>query len=191
MDKFDQRTAANRVWIQSAAESQTLKLMEALRTELGKSKLPPGELSRLYDLEEPSLIDMQLIDPLQDINLYLDELGRDEVFRPVADGIQEAIRICVTALKKLERGEGSSFVTPDARKESRVQLAKASLRIKDLALSVKSLLEQLRQPPETRNLEMAGRIWERVREIFTGQMDGDLVLSKVQPVYDLLKVEAR
>ncbi|MBI4384718.1 MAG: hypothetical protein HY579_11880 [Nitrospinae bacterium] len=191
LDKFDQRTAANRVWIQEAAERETLKLMETLKTELEKGRLPPGELSRMYDLEEPSLVDMQLIDPLQDINLYLDELSQGEVFRPVAEGIQEAIRICVAVLNKLERGEGASFVTPEARKESRVQIVKASLRIKDLALNVKSLLEQLRQSPESRNLEMTGRIWERIREIFKGQIDGDVVLSKVQPVYDILKVETR
>jgi hypothetical protein len=184
---FDKRIEANRSAIKKI-EAQVADLMEDLKSAFEETVISPGEISRMYGIEEATLVHMQLIIPLQKMNGVLKSMHENENCRHAVEGIQQSLLTCVKVIKKLERGEEIDFVTPEARKSGKLQIAKAYLRFKDLILNVECFLEQWMLVKENRNAEVIQKSWERIQDIFKGQMDEELIVSKVRMLYELLKI---
>lgn len=184
---FDIRIAANRSAIKKT-EAQVADLMEELKSAFEEDVISPGEISRMFGVEEATLVNMQLVIPLQKLNAFLKRMHENENCRPVVEGIQESLLTCVNVIKKMERGEGLDFVTPEARKSGKLQIAKAYLRFKDLILNVECFLEQWMQVRENRNAEIIQKSWERVQDMFNGQTDGEIIVSRVRLLYELFEI---
>lgn len=190
VEMFDKRIEDDRSSIRNI-NSKVVDLMEELKAAFEEVVISPKELSRMYGIEEAALVDMQLIVPLQKMNNILKKLQENECFRPAVDGVQEALSLCVKVIKRLERGEGIDFVTPEARKSGKLQIAKAFLRFKDLIQNVGCFLDQLTLAGENRNAEIVQMTWERIQDLFKGQMDGEVVVSKVRLLYELFEIQER
>lgn len=185
--EFDRRMQEGRLHSKESLESQVAKMAEQINTQVGGTeKIPPKELSRIYDIEESTLRDMNLIQPLQDIHTIFNQLkengGTGVEFEEVHKGIAE----CVQFGKKVER-LAPSVIGVKERKAMRMQIAREALALKEVILCIWKLAEQAKMDKEKRNYDLISKNRQRIDESLSGNPESDNVVAKFKTLYELLE----
>ena len=119
-----------------SVETEVTNLKLKLETEIGTSeKFSPSELSKIYGVDEPVLVDLQIIDPLQDMRILfkkLEDLGFDG---KIFVSLNEIIQMYAKEIKNVESTVWSGR-SVDQRKETKMRVAKLSLNLHFLRISI-------------------------------------------------------
>ncbi len=183
-DDLKNRIEENRKITKQNLEVQIQKLIDNLNREFSEVEiLPPGEMSKLYAMDEKVLLEMGVVLPLQQINLYFEKNATDETRKEIFDNIQTAFKRTCKISKDMERS--GDLISVEARKAKKLRVARSYKLAKDLVINVKSLLDQSALPPERRNLEMIEKYWLGIQNQFNDFPDNKDILENIRPLYEM------
>ncbi len=157
LETFDQKIIESEKFAKTEVENKIDELFVKINTELENSnKIEPKELVNLYGIEEQTLIELRLIDPLQQINVTFEEISGD--FKPVADGIQKTIALCG---KYYDKGA-----------------------LKNVILTIQTLVNYATLPIENRNQEVLLKHIDRLVEFLKLTKEADERLEAIKPLLE-------
>ncbi len=171
------------------ADKQLEKTAEFLHSKLQSSmSITPLQLEKKYGLDQQSLHQLHLIEVLQDIDVIFDSFKNNGIDESVLNGAHEAIIERVKLGKELERLLPPAHQV-GARKEWRMRVAKESVRLKEMILSIQTFAKQIQKLNDQRNFDVIKKHWGRIEESFEEFPDekAEVVLSKLKPYYHLLE----
>ncbi|MEE9258913.1 MAG: hypothetical protein V3U37_05180 [Nitrospinaceae bacterium] len=184
-DGFDRRIEQSGLSTREQLEKQMAKLMESLNAEVvGSEKVSPGELSRIYSIDESALVDLKAIKPLQNIHTVFNSKKDDEACRKAFDAVHHGILSCV----KLGQASVSGLPvgnTVEARKKKKMKLIFDTLLLKDLIYNINILVEQIGFPSDQRNVDVIQKTWSRLQGLFQGNREKESIFSNLLPLYEV------
>ena len=167
-------------------DTEVTNLKHKLEKEIGTSeKFSPSDLSKIYGVDEPVLIDLQVIDPLQNMRILfkkLEDLGCDG---KIFVSLNEIIQMYAKEIKNVESTVWSGR-SADQRKENKMHVAKLSLNFKELILCLHDLARQALLEKEKRNEEIILKIRSNLEKLFKSVTDSEPLQNKLEPFWDVL-----
>ncbi|MCF8720535.1 hypothetical protein J2S31_001433 [Nitrospina gracilis Nb-211] len=187
-EEFEERLEKTRAKFTDNLETQLQKCMEALETETTASgKLPIAELCRMYDLSEGFLHELNLIDPLQKIQLRLKEAGSDPELQSRIEGVKEALK---RITHSLQSGTPKNIDSASARKGHKMVVARETMAVRDLVINTNYLLEYALVPGDDLNSELAQKLYRKVESFFdTGRQEWKTEAGHFKAVYEYTLVK--
>jgi hypothetical protein len=189
-EKFLGRMTENRSRCKENADKQMEKIVQYLQKQLqaASSMITPLQLEQKYGMEQQSFHQLHLIEVLQDLGAIFDSLRNQNTHDSIFNAVDEAIIERVKIGKELEKMlPHTSQVT--ARKEWRMRVAKESVRLKEMILSIHIFAGQIQKTSAERNYDVIKKHWTRIEESFDDVPDemAEIVLSRLKPYYQLLQ----
>jgi len=188
-EDFNARMEQNHSRCKENADKQMDKLAQDLKTKMATStSISPAQLEKKYGIDQESLNQLHLVKILQDINSMFDSLKNNGTDEAVLNAVHEAIVERVKSGKELEK-----MLPPQhqvaARKEWRMRVAKESVRLKEMIVSILTLAGHFQNSNEQRNFDVIKKNWGRIEETFdeVPEEQAENVLSKLRPFYHLLE----
>ena len=186
VEEFDEKLMAMRAKAKVEIEREVPKLLENLAKEIGSSeRFDPKELSEIYGLDESVLVDLQVIDPLQKLHESFRKL-RDAGFeKQLFKGLEDAIRIFVKNIKEAE-GIVWSGRSADQRKEYKMKAVKLNINLKEIILSLLSLVQQALLPKDRRNSDVISKLKIKLESLFQVDSEYDEIISRIKPFFETI-----
>ncbi len=187
-EDFNVRMEKTRLRCKENVDKQMEKLVQKLQTQLAASKsISPAQLEEKYGIDQEALNQLHLVKVLQDINSIFDALKNKGIDEVILNTVHEAIIERVKIGKVLEKMLPPAHKVA-ARKEWRMRVAKESVRLKEMILSIYTLAGQIQNPKEQRNYDVINKNWNRIEETFgdVPEDQAEIVMSKIKPYYHLL-----
>ena len=186
VEEFDEKLMAMRAKAKVEIEREVPKLLENLAKEIGSSeRFDPKELSKIYGLDESVLVDLQVIDPLQKLHESFRKLKDAGFEKQLFKGLEEAIRIFVKNIKEVE-GIVWSGRSADQRKEYKMKAAKLNINLKEIILSLLSLVQQALLPKDRRNSEVISKLKNKLESLFKVDSEYDEIISRIKPFFETI-----
>ena len=104
VEEFDKKISQMLDGAKISVDTEVTKLKHKLETEIGTSeKFQPSELSKIYGVDEPVLVDLQIIDPLQDMRILFKKLEDSGCDGEVFVSLNEIIQMYAKEIRNVER----------------------------------------------------------------------------------------
>ena len=187
-EQFQNRLQATRSKCQELLETHMQKCEEALNGEtVSEGRLTASEICALYEMSESLLHELNLLVPLQRINNKLESArklpGLDEPVKQVQEGIRHMAR-------SFREESGRVMESVQERKAHKMQVARETMLFRDLVINLEPLIDQALLPPETRNLEVIDKLWQRLEDYFyQGRREWEPVKTGFRQVYQAAMVQ--
>ena len=103
VEEFDKKISQMLAGAKISVDTEVTNLKHKLENEIGTSKqFSPSELSKIFGLDEPVLIDLQVIDPLQNMQILFKKLEDSGCDGEVFVSFNEIIQMYVKEIKNVE-----------------------------------------------------------------------------------------
>lgn len=186
VEEFDTKLANMKAKAKSEIETQVPLLKETLEKEIGTSeKVEPGELTKIYGLDESVLIDLQVIDPLQKLHESYRRLGEAGCEKSVFKGLDDAVRVFVKNIKEVESIVWSGR-SPDQRKEYKMKAAKLNMNLKEIILNLLALAQQAVLEKDRRNVDLISKVKTRLENLFQVDKNYDEIICMIKPFFEIV-----
>jgi len=190
-EEFMARMEENSTRCKENAVKQMEKMVQFLQNKLqASSSITPQQLEEKYGLNQESLHQLHLIEVLQEITSLFDTFKNNGIDEPTLNAVHEAIVERVKLGKELEKMLPPTHQV-GARKEWRMRVAKESVRLKEMILSIHMLAGQIQKPTDERNFDVIKKHWGRIEETFDDipEEKAEIVLTRLKPYYNLLETQ--
>jgi hypothetical protein len=185
-EEFDEKTLQTRRASKILVDTEVANLKDKLESEIGVSqKLPPSELSKMYKVDEALLIDLQVIDPLQNLHILCKELKDAGCDGEVLAALNEVIQMYAEEVNAIESTIWSGR-SADQRKEIKMRAAKLNLNFKEIILSLHDLVKMALLEKEKRNEEVILKVRSKLERIFKSETDPEPYQNKLDPFWGVL-----
>ena len=186
VEEFDKKISQMLDGAKISVDTEVTNLKHKLENEIGTSKqFSPSELSKIFGLDEPVLIDLQVIDPLQNMRILFKKLEDSGCDGKIFVSLNEIIQMYAKEIKNVENTVWSGR-SVDQRKETKMRVAKLSLNFKELILSLHDLARQALLEKEKRNEEIILKIRSNLEKLFKSVTDSEPLQNKLKPFWDVL-----
>ena len=186
VEEFDKKISQMLDGAKISVDTEVTNLKHKLENEIGTSKhFSPSELSKIFGLDEPVLIDLQVIDPLQNMQILLKKLEDSGCDGEVFVSFNEIIQMYAKEINNVESTVWSGR-SADQRKEAKMRVAKLYLNLKEIILSLHDLAWQALLEKEKRNEEIILKIRSNLEKLFKSVTDSEPLQNKLEPFWDVL-----
>ena len=186
VEEFDKKISQMLDGAKISVDTEVTNLKHKLENEIGTSKqFSPSELSKIFGLDEPVLIDLQVIDPLQNMQILFKKLEDSGCDGEVFVSFNEIIQMYAKEIKNVESTVWSGR-SADQRKEAKMRVAELYLNLKEIILSLHDLAWQALLEKEKRNEEIILKIRSNLEKLFKSVTDSEPLQNKLEPFWDVL-----
>ena len=186
VEEFDKKISQMLDGAKISVDAEVTNLKHKLENEIGTSKqFSPSELSKIFGLDEPVLIDLQVIDPLQNMQILFKKLEDSGCDGEVFVSFNEIIQMYAKEINNVESTVWSGR-SADQRKEAKMRVAKLYLNVKEIILSLHDLARQALLEKEKRNEEIILKIRSNLEKLFKSVTDSEPLQNKLEPFWDVL-----
>ena len=186
VEEFDKKISQMLAGAKISVDTEVTNLKHKLEKEIGTSeKFSPSDLSKIYGVDEPVLIDLQVIDPLQNMRILFKKLEDSGCDGKIFVSLNEIIQMYAKEIKNVENTVWSGR-SADQRKENKMRVAKLSLNFKELILCLHDLSRQALLEKEKRNEEIILKIRSNLEKLFKSVTDSEPLQNKLEPFWDIL-----
>ena len=186
VEEFDKKISQMLDGAKISVDTEVTNLKHKLENEIGTSKqFSPSELSKIFGLDEPVLIDLQVIDPLQNMQILFKKLEDSGCDGEVFVSFNEIIQMYAKEINNVESTVWSGR-SADQRKEAKMRVAKLYLNLKEIILSLHDLAWQALLEKEKRNEEIILKIRSNLEKLFKSVTDSEPLQNKLEPFWDVL-----
>ena len=186
VEEFDEKVSLNLKAAKITVDTEVTNLQEKLGMEIGVSdRIQPSELSRMYGVDESVSIDLQVIDPLQNLKILCNKLQASGCDAEALTPVDEIIKMYVKEIKSVE-GTVWSGRSADQRKEIKMRAAKLNLNLKEIVHCLLDLTNQAILEKEKRNEEVIQKIRNNLDKVFKSETDSGPFQSKLEPFWGVL-----
>ncbi len=190
-DEFETRINKAREACQELIETHMAKCWELADGQDQKTKrMSAPEICDLFKMKETFLHELNLLGPLQNINIRYDESsGEKPELHEALGGVMQGIRDMAKTLQ--DEGSGA-MQTIKERKERKMQEARETLLFRELVINIEPLIDQAVLPEEQRNQEVMQKLWDRIEGFFiNGRNDWATVLPRFKTVFTIASVNGQ
>lgn len=185
-EEFDKQMSQTLEAAKLSVDTEVANLKEKLENEIGASeKIQPSELSRMYDVDEAVLVDLQVIDPLQNLHILWQKLKDSGCDGDILVALNDVIQMYAKEIKAVESTVWSGR-SADKRKESKMRAAKLNLNLKEIVLCLHDLTKQAILDKEKRNDEVIFKIRKNLDRIFKSETNSEPFQNKLEPFWAVL-----
>jgi hypothetical protein len=185
-EEFDEKVSQNLKAAKILVDTEVTKLEDKLGEEIGVSdRIQPSELSRMYGVDESVLIDLQVIDPLQNLKILCNKLQASGCDAEILSPVDEIIKMYVKEIKSVESTVWSGR-SADQRKEIKMRAAKLNLNLKEIVHCLLDLTNQASLEKEKRNEEVIQKIRNNLDKVFKSETDSEPFQTKLKPFWGVL-----
>lgn len=186
VEEFDANVNKMLVNAKNEIETQVPALKEKLESEIGSSeKIEPKELSRIYGMDESVLVDLQVIDPLQNLHESYRKLKEVGCNMQIFQAVDEAICMFVKSIKEVENIVWSGR-SADQRKEYKMKAAKLNMNLKEIILNLHALSQQALLSQERRNGEVISKVKKKLESLLQAESDSEEIVCKIKPFFEIV-----
>jgi hypothetical protein len=186
VEEFDKKISQMLAGAKISVDTEVTNLKHKLGKEIGTSeRFSPSELSKIYGVDEPVLIDLQVIDPLQSMRILFKKLEDSGCDGKIFVSLNEIIQMYAKEIKNVENTVWSGR-SADQRKENKMRVAKLSLNFKELILCLHDLARQALLEKEKRNEEIILKIRSNLEKLFESVTDSEPLQNKLDPFWGVL-----
>ena len=186
VEEFDKKISQMLAGAKISVDTEVTNLKHKLENEIGTSKqFSPSELSKIFGLDEPVLIDLQVIDPLQNMQILFKKLEDSGCDGEVFVSFNEIIQMYAKEINNVESTVWSGR-SADQRTEAKMQVAKLYLNLKEIILSLHDLAWQALLEKEKRNEEIILKIRSNLEKLFESVTDSEPLQNKLEPFWGVL-----
>ena len=186
VEEFDEKILQILQGAKTSVDTEVASLEQKLEDEIKTSeKFQPSELSKVYGVDEPVLIDLQVIDPLQNMQTLFKKLEDSGCDGEVFISFNEIIQIYAKEIKNVESTVWSGR-SADQRKEAKMRVAKLNLNLKEIILSLHDLARQASLEKEKRNEDIILKIRGNLEKLFKSVTDSEPLQSRLEPFWGVL-----
>ena len=186
VEVFDEKASQMFKGAKISVDTEVTNLQEKLEAEIGGSdRIQPSELSRMYGVDESVLIDLQVIDPLQNLKILCNKLQASGCDEEALTPVDEIIKMYVTEIKSVESTVWSGR-SADQRKEIKMRAAKLNLNLKEIVHSLLDLTSQAMLEKEKRNEEVIQKIRNNLDKVFKSVTDSEPFQKELEPFWGIL-----
>ena len=186
VEVFDEKASRMLKGAKISVDTEVTNLQEKLEVEIGGSdRIQPSELSRMYGVDESVLIDLQVIDPLQNLKILCNKLQASGCDEEALTPVDEIIKMYVTEIKSVESTVWSGR-SADQRKEIKMRAAKLNLNLKEIVHGLLDLTSQAMLEKEKRNEEVIQKIRNNLDKVFKSETDSEPFQKKLEPFLGIL-----
>ena len=186
LDNFKDRLVKVREKCQELTETYMIKCRElSSQTSEHSGRMSAPQICEFYKMKDTFLHELNLLGPLQNINLMFNDADEKAGFKEAVEEVQQGIRHMAKTLQDEGAGEMQSMKERKARK---MKVARETLLFRDLVVNMEPLIEQAKLPEDQRNPEIMGKLWERIEGLFfQGRSDWATVLPQFKSVMTISK----
>lgn len=183
-EDFTNRVNAAREKCQELTETYMEKCRElSEQNQESNNRMSPKEICGFYEMKDTFLHELNLLGPLQNINLLFKDAESNPPLHEAITGVHQGIRIMAKTLQDEGSGEMQSMKERKARK---MQVARETLLFRDLVINMEPLIEQSILPEEKRNQEILEKLWKRIEGLFfQGRKDWSEALPLFKNVFEV------
>jgi len=186
VEEFDKKISQMLAGAKISVDTEVTNLKHKLGKEIGTSeRFSPSELSKIYGVDEPVLIDLQVIDPLQSMRILFKKLEDSGCDGKIFVSLNEIIQMYAKEIKNVENTVWSGR-SADQRKENKMRVAKLSLNFKELILCLHDLARQALLEKEKRNEEIILKIRSNLEKLFESVTDSEPLQNKLDSFWGVL-----
>ncbi len=186
VEEFDEKISQTLEAAKISVDTEVANLKDKLGNDIGGSeRLQPSELSKMYEVDESVLIDLQVIDPLQNLHILCKKLKDSGCDGVALASLNEIIQMYVKEIKAVESTVWSGR-SVDQRKEIKMRAAKLNLNLKEIILCLYDLVKQALLEKEKRNEEVILKIRHNLDKIFKSQTNFESYQNKLEPFWGVL-----
>ena len=186
VEVFDEKASQMLKGAKISVDTEVTNLQEKLEVEIGGSeRIQPSELSRMYGVDESVLIDLQVIDPLQNLKILCNKLQASGCDEEALTPVDEIIKMYVTEIKSVESTVWSGR-SADQRKAIKMHAAKLNLNLKEIVHGLLDLTSQAMLEKEKRNEEVIQKIRNNLDKVFKSETDSEPFQKKLEPFLGIL-----
>ena len=186
VEEFDKKISQMLAGAKISVDTEVTNLKHKLGKDIGTSeRFSPSELSKIYGVDEPVLIDLQVIDPLQSMRILFKKLEDSGCDGKIFVSLNEIIQMYAKEIKNVENTVWSGR-SADQRKENKMRVAKVSLNFKELILCLHDLARQALLEKEKRNEEIILKIRSNLEKLFESVTDSEPLQNKLDPFWGVL-----
>ncbi len=186
IEEFDKRISQILDKAKVSVDTEVTNLKHDLENEIGTSeKFQPSELSKIYGVDEPVLIDLQVIDTLQNMQVLFKKLEASGCDERVLISFNEIIQMYAKEIKSVESTVWSGR-SVDQRKETKMHVAKLNLNLKEIILSLYDLTRQALLAKGKRNEEIISKIRSNLEKLFKSAKNPEPFQNKLEPFWSIL-----
>ncbi|WP_282011132.1 hypothetical protein [Nitrospina watsonii] len=189
-EDFDERLEKTKNKFTENLETQLQKCMDTLEAETTESgKVSIAELSRMYDVSEGFLNELNLIDPLQKIQIRLNQAGEDTELAGLITNVKESLKRIANNLKTIAP---KSLDSVGDRKGHKMLVARETMALRDLVIHTNYLLEYALVSDAFMNTELAEKLYKKVESFFdTGRKEWKVEAGHFKAVYEYTLVKGK
>lgn len=184
-DLFAERVEQTRKKFSENLEQHIQKCVDGIHATIGGGqRAGVQELTRLYEVKESLLYEINIITPLQKINALLSQVNGDTRLSGMMDGLQEGFR---ELFQDLQEVHTNNVDTKEARKALKMDVARDAMTVREIITNTQPFLEQLVLPVDRRNFEVIQKSWERFFD--TIEVQGERwkkVIPHFTPLYQFM-----
>ena len=185
-EDFDKQVSKTLAEAKITVDTEIANLKTLLESEIGSSeKIQPSELNSIYGVDESVLIDLQVIDPLQNLHLLFTKMISAGCEEKVMHSLTEIIQMYAKEIKAVESTVWSGR-SADQRKLIKMRVAKLNINLKEIILSLHDLVRQALLEKEKRNEEIISKIRNNLEKILKAETDSEPFQNKLEPFWPLL-----
>ncbi len=167
-------------------DAEVVNLKTKLESDIGSSeKIQPSDLNEIYGVDESVLIDLQVIDPLQNLHVLFKTMTKSGCDENVMNSLTEIIQLYAKEIKSVESTVWSGR-SADQRKAIKMHVAKLNINLKEIILCIHDLVKQALLEKEKRNAEIILKICNNLEKIFKSETESKSFQAKLEPILVLL-----
>jgi len=186
VEEFDKKISQMLAGAKILVDTEVTNLKHKLGKDIGTSeRFSPSELSKIYGVDEPVLIDLQVIDPLQSMRILFKKLEDSGCDGKIFVSLNEIIQMYAKEIRNVESTVWSGR-SVDQRKETKMRVAKMSLNLKEIVLSLHDLARQALLEKEKRNEEIILKIRSNLEKLFKSVADSEPLQNKLEPFWGVI-----
>jgi len=185
-DEFDARLEKSLNKLQSTLEEQISKCQETLDSENSQDgKVKVEELCRMYEIRERLINELNLVEPLQNLNLAFNEIRKRSMPDYFVGQIQETLQSIV---RNIQNDSAETVSSVKDRKNRKIQVARESMALRDVVIHCQYLVDQILKAEGQRNPELAKQIWGKLENLLeTGRPDWSAFIPNFKSAYEFFQ----
>lgn len=179
--EFSQRMEKIRAKCSELLDTHIKKCEETLNRESSSSgRMPAPGISQLYGIKESFLHELNILEPLQTINLKLSRADEDSKVKKAIEEVQRGISEMARTLLDDSAARVDTLID---RKQRKLQVARETILFVEIVSNLPTLIDQALLTPDRRNDDMVHKLWEKIEELIR---QGRKEWQTIRPRFEVL-----
>lgn len=185
-EEFDSRLKATLKKCSESLDSEISKCSEKLKMSANESgKIQLKDLALAFGANEVLLHQLNILDPLQAININLNSNAESSLAKGLFDDTIENIKYL---LRGIQNPSIDSTGSVAVKKAAKMEVAKESMQVMEIIRNIDYMVEQIKLSGDKKNSEVLKKIWLQLEHnLDNGKPEWVNLIPKFKSLYEFIE----